>query len=477
MKRVPLMLPFLLLALRGQAAEPVRITLAEAIRLALLHNHNLLATRTTIEQSQAQEITAGLRPNPVLSGAWQPPPLFKPQEGSTQVGLGLSYTFELGKRGRRIEAARDATQVTRSQVGDSERSLALQVATQFINVQLAESTLELSRQNLKSFQDAVGISETRYERGSISENDFLKIKLQLLQFETDVQQAQLAGTQALSDLRQLLGYESVPPDYDVTGPFDHQPLKVDLAELQKVASSNRPDLRAAEQGLTAAESQHELAKVNARPDVTLSANYFNSAGLNVALLGVSVPVPIFDRNQGRSCADAVRQRTCNGTPLLDSKKAKAPSPRASRLARSAWSRWNEISAGRSAELSSRISWVALPRTPGVVSRSCSRKTSVPHSSQGWSAPFTSRSAAALGPCFKYGASRVFISRIFTSSSGVAVEICQAAGTLQPAHTATFRLLSGIELFLGGQFSSSSRPAAWQSPSRRNPPGRRSPSIR
>jgi len=74
------MLPFLLLALRGQAAEPVRITLAEAIRLALLHNHNLLATRTTIEQSQAQEITAGLRPNPVLSGAWQPPPLFKPQK-------------------------------------------------------------------------------------------------------------------------------------------------------------------------------------------------------------------------------------------------------------------------------------------------------------------------------------------------------------------------------------------------------------
>lgn len=92
----------------------------------------------------------------------------------------------------------------------------------------------------------MGISETRYERGGISENDFLKIKLQLLQFETDVQQAQLAGTQALSDLRQLLGYESVPPDYDVTGPFDHQPLKVDLAELQKVASSNRPDLRAVE---------------------------------------------------------------------------------------------------------------------------------------------------------------------------------------------------------------------------------------
>jgi cobalt-zinc-cadmium efflux system outer membrane protein len=188
--------------------------------------------------------------------------------------------------------------VTRSQVGDSERGLAFQVASQFINVQLAESTLELSQQNLKSFQNAVEISEYQYKAGGLSENDYLKVKLQLLQFETDVQQAQLARAQALADLRQLLGYESVPPDYDVTGPFDDQPLKVDLEDLQKLASQNRPDLRAAEQGLAAADSQHELAKVNARPDVTLSANYQNSAGIAAAILGVSVPLPIFDRNQG-----------------------------------------------------------------------------------------------------------------------------------------------------------------------------------
>jgi len=297
-KRALPVLTFLLLALRGQAAEPVRITLAEAIRMALLHNHNLLATRPTIEQSQGQEITAALRPNPVLSGSWQPPPLFKPQEGSAQVGAGLSYDFELGKRGRRMQAAKDATDVTRSQVGDSERSLTFQVASQFISVQLAESTLELAHQNLQSFQDAVGISETRYKSGGISENDYLKTRLQLLQFETDVQQAQLARTQALADLRQTLGYESVPPDYDVTGPFEHRPVKVDLAELEKLAGRNRPDLRAAEQGLAAAESQHELAKVNGRPDITVGASYFYGNGLNNAVFGVSIPIPIFDRNQG-----------------------------------------------------------------------------------------------------------------------------------------------------------------------------------
>lgn len=283
---------------RGQATpEPVRITLDEAVRMALQHNHNLMAIRTTIEQSRAQEITAGLRPNPVLSGSWQSPSLFTP-EGASQVGLSLSQDFELGKRGRRIQAARDATDVTRSQVGDSERALVFQVASQFINVQLAESTLELAQQNLRSFQSAVEISESTYRIGSLSENDYLKIKLQLLQFETDVQQAQLARAQALADLRQLLGYESVPPDYDVTGPFDDEPLTVDLEDLQKLASQNRPDLRAAEQGLAAADSQHELAKVNARPDVTLSANYSNSAGIAAAILGLSLPLPVFDRNQG-----------------------------------------------------------------------------------------------------------------------------------------------------------------------------------
>lgn len=284
--------------LRGQTVpEPVRITLDEAVRMALQHNHNLLAARTAIEQSRAQEITAGLRPNPALSGSWQSPSLFTP-EGASQLGVGLSQDFELGKRGRRMQAARDATDVARAQVGDSERGLVFQVASQFINVQLAESTLELSQKNLESFRDAVEISEHQYGVGGISENDYLKVKLQLLQFETDVQQAQLARAQALADLRQLLGYESVPPDYDVTGPFDDQPLTVDLEALQKLASQNRPDLRAAEKGLAAADSQLALAKANARPDVTLSASYSNSAGTAATILGLGIPLPIFDRNQG-----------------------------------------------------------------------------------------------------------------------------------------------------------------------------------
>ena len=84
------------------------------------------------------------------------------------------------------------------------------MATLFTNAQLAESTLDLAQQDLKSFQNSVDISKERYRAGDISEDDYLKIKLQLLQFQSDASQAQLQRVQALSDLRQLLGYESVP---------------------------------------------------------------------------------------------------------------------------------------------------------------------------------------------------------------------------------------------------------------------------
>jgi cobalt-zinc-cadmium efflux system outer membrane protein len=183
-------------------------------------------------------------------------------------------------------------------VTDNERGLEFQVASLFINVELAESTLELTQLNLKSFQNTVDISEAQYKAGSVSENDHLKIKLQLLQFQTDVQQAQLARIQALSDLRQQLGYEAVPADYDVAGTFDYRPLLVALPELEASALQNRPDLQAAQKGVDAANSQHSLARANGKQDVTVGGNYSHAAGVNAATVSMSVPLAIFDRNQG-----------------------------------------------------------------------------------------------------------------------------------------------------------------------------------
>jgi outer membrane protein, heavy metal efflux system len=292
----------------AQTNGPVRISLDQAIQMALTHNHALLAARTTILQSQAQEITAGIRPNPVIAADYQFIPAFTPSYFGTpasqvplpqEFDVDASNTFELGrKRHWRIVAARDQTAVTQSAVADNERNITFQTASQFITAQLAESTLDLAQQDLKTYQQTVDLSELRYRAGDISQGDYLKIKLQLLQFQSDLSQAQLAKVQALSDLRQLLGYESVPADYDVSGDFEYQPVKLGLDDLQVKALQSRPDLRAAQQGITVAQSQFRLAKANGVRDLTAGIGYSQAGGEHTLDVSGSIELPIFDRNQG-----------------------------------------------------------------------------------------------------------------------------------------------------------------------------------
>ncbi|MFZ0859946.1 MAG: TolC family protein [Candidatus Sulfotelmatobacter sp.] len=140
---------------------PTSITLDDAIQMALQHNHNMLAAQTTIQQSQAEEITQGLRPNPSLFADWEYLPLGSPAKqnpgiyggqstndylkNNTEGDIGLSYLIERGgKRHARLQAQKDITAQTRSLVEDNGRGLTFQVATLFYNVQLAESTLSLA---------------------------------------------------------------------------------------------------------------------------------------------------------------------------------------------------------------------------------------------------------------------------------------------------------------------------------------------
>ncbi|MFZ0286529.1 MAG: TolC family protein, partial [Terriglobales bacterium] len=210
-----------------------------------------------------------------------------------------SYLFERGhKRQRRLQAARDQTAVQRAQVADAERTLAFSVGQQFVSVLLAESTLQFALQDLRSFQQTVDISESQFKAGAISEGDYLKIKLQLLQFQTDVSAARLARVQALVGLRELLGYNAVPANYDVIGDLSYQPLKGNVEDFQNEALSERPDFRAAELGITAAQSQILLAKANAKVDVNGTYDFTHVSGENTASLFVNFELPFFNRNQG-----------------------------------------------------------------------------------------------------------------------------------------------------------------------------------
>ncbi len=291
----------------AQQARPLsRIDLDQAIELAIQHNHTLKAEENTVQQSEADEITAAIRPNPVFTYDDLYVPLFSPGQlntttlnNITEFDLGFSYTFERGhKRQARINAARDATSVTRSQVKDNERSLVFNVAQQFVNVLLAKADLSFANQDLASFQQTVDLSQSQYQAGAISEGDLLKIKLQLLQFQTDVSSAKLALLQSLLALRQLLGFESVTPDFDVVGALAYAPLHGNQEDLQYLALKQRPDLLAAQQGVTASQSQYQLAKANRARTVTTTFDYTHVSALNSAGFAVNMEIPIYDRNQG-----------------------------------------------------------------------------------------------------------------------------------------------------------------------------------
>jgi cobalt-zinc-cadmium efflux system outer membrane protein len=298
----------LVMALAGVCAAqgPSRITLDRAVELALQHSPALKAVRTQVPQSQAQEITANLRPNPALGWDSQFVPIFQPSQFSKeelntiqQFDVGLGYLFERGqKRQHRLLAAQDQTAITRAQVADAERTLAFNVGQQFIAALLAESNLQFAQEALKSFQQTVEISEAQYQAGAISEGDLLKIKLQMLQFQTDVNNAQLARVQALAGLRQLIGYEAVPADYDVTGELTFTPVKGSEDDFKALALRQRPDLLAAQRGVNAAQSQYTLARANGKWDLNFTFNYTHVAGLNTGTFFFNLPLPLFNRNQG-----------------------------------------------------------------------------------------------------------------------------------------------------------------------------------
>lgn len=328
----PVAMCLLLLVGAGNGQNTTLISLDQAIDLALAHNHAIKAARMLILQNQAQEITANLRPNPTLLMDSQFVPIFSPQDFSgdnlnsvQQFDIGLGYLFERGhKRQRRLEAARDQTSVTRAQVTDAERTLAFNVGQQFVSVLLAESTLQFAVENLKDFQQTVDVGEAQLKAGFIGEGEYLKIKLQLLQFQTDVSAARLAKKQALVGLREFLGYNAVPADYDVIGDLGYEPIKATVEELQMKALRERPDYRAAELGVTAAQSQILLAKANAKVDVNGTFDFTHVAGENSASIFVNFALPVFNRNQGEIARTGYaltqaqeQQQSANDTVLSD----------------------------------------------------------------------------------------------------------------------------------------------------------------
>lgn len=270
-----------------------------------LSNPTLLAGKLNISEFQADEITAHLRPNPQLTvlGDQIDPFNVGPDHGPFAYLLPsatISYLHERAhKRELRTDVAKEATAVAISQQNDLERGLLFNLRSAFVQTLQAKAVLEVSKQNLAYYDRVLQISKDRYNAGDIAQIDYERLELQRVQYESDVQTAEVnLRTQKIQML--MLMDEHTPVDqFDVAGVFDFNDQVDALEFYRQVALDNRPDLKAAMQGVEEAKLNYKLAMANGSTDPTLSFDVGRNPPIDFYFgVDVSIPLRIFDRNQG-----------------------------------------------------------------------------------------------------------------------------------------------------------------------------------
>ena len=289
------------LPLIAQAPSGVApVTLQQAVDLARMRNPALLSAQQHVSATRAGEITAGLRQNPTLAFAGQDMTLPADNPGNPYIyTANVSRLFERGEKRRwRLDSARTTTQVTESQYQDQERQVLLNVKTAFTNMLLAKQALSLSEDNLGGYRHTVDLSHERLKAGDISETDFERIDLQLAAFESDEESARLNLVQASDQLQLLLGVVRPDAHFDIAGSLDSPAFNLTLEQVEQQALQHRPDYKAAQQSVALWQANVHVAESMGTTDPTIASEYERSGNDNTFGASVSIPLRIFDRNQG-----------------------------------------------------------------------------------------------------------------------------------------------------------------------------------
>jgi cobalt-zinc-cadmium efflux system outer membrane protein len=275
-------------------------------------NPSLRAGQIGIDESKASEITAYLRPNPQASLTFD-------QIGNTAFGNAFSgstlttsvnYLHERRhKRELRRESAQKATGIAVSSQADLQRTMLFNLRTAFVQTLQEKAVFALAKENIAYYDHLLDVNRERYKAGAIAQVDLDRLELQRVQYESDLQSAEESLETAKIQLLMLLNDRTPVDQFDVTGPFDFSEQIAPLDEVRRAALETRPDLRAAVQSVDKAKTDHKLAIANGSvdPTITVDAGFpsisqtalsYNPPLFQYVGVGVSIPLRIFDRNQG-----------------------------------------------------------------------------------------------------------------------------------------------------------------------------------
>ena len=275
-------------------------TMQQVVEEALAHNPVLLSSLENLLSMKGQEVQAGVRQNPNLYVAGSDITLSANNSASPYAyDVGINRLFERGQKRRwRLDIARNTTAQTDAQYHDQIRQVTLQVKQSFTTLVLAKATLKLAQDNLRDYRHVLQINHDRYDNGDIGKLDYERLDLQLAQFESDESSAEMNLVQASDQLQLLMGYQKPSRTFDITGDIVPPAVPGTLTDLEQKALAARPDYRAAQAATRVADANVKLTYANGTADPTIEGDYQRAATYNSAGFSVSIPIRIFDRNQG-----------------------------------------------------------------------------------------------------------------------------------------------------------------------------------
>jgi outer membrane protein, heavy metal efflux system len=277
----------------------VSITMQQAVDLARAKNPTLFSAQQNLLSVKAQELQAGVRQNPNLVVTGSNVTLGEDSNNPYYYSVGVNRLFERGEKRRwRLDSARSTTAQTDAQYHAQEQQIILSVRVSFTNFVIAKAAKKLADDNLNDYRHELDIARERFKAGDIAKLDFERLDLQLAQFESDESNAITNEQQASVQLQVLLGYNKPRMDFDVVGDVVPPLVAGTMEDMEQKALSARPDYHAAQLGIAVADANVKLANANGTADPTLEADYDRNGPDNSAAFSLSIPLRLFDRNQG-----------------------------------------------------------------------------------------------------------------------------------------------------------------------------------
>lgn len=279
------------------------LTIDAAMEQFVEHSYDLQIARQSAQKSRADLITAKERPNPVLLGSYEFMDLNNrfnatARGSDAQLTLLLTHPIETaGKRDRRIDVALHSITFSDFMYDETVREQLMNLIDAYYAVLSDQANLANAQENTKAYTSIVTIAKTKLDNGFLSLIDYQKISLQQIDYIREVENSRLALVQDRETLSSLLALPSL--DIIVTAPIDPSAMIPPLEEfLAKTA--DRPDCKAAKQNLAVADAALSLEKANGVPNVSVGAEYASFGPTYEPLAGfnVSMPLPIYDRNEG-----------------------------------------------------------------------------------------------------------------------------------------------------------------------------------